>query len=301
MLLASRTGVCRLGDRAGSLGRNNISHQKRMIKSMTCCGFHTVGQTTESAKRSGLFSPFCKGEALVDVAGCARNNLVLQYIPSEDFSNLLPHMQVRDVDAKEVLHQAGEPIRFMYFPVSALMSMLMPTSDGSTVELAMVGREGFTGVSTLLNGVTPREHGALTKVMTVIPGTVVWIKSDAFMTVADSSLSVARSLRRYLSLLFMEMALSVTCNRLHSLEQRCARWLLTAMDKSDTSEIPITQEVLAGILGVYRQSIVQVLNDFEAAGFVRRGRGFIQVETREWLVAIVCECYHIGRKWKLER
>jgi len=257
---------------------------------------NNVGQTTESPKRSGLFSPFCKGETLVDVARCARNNLVLQYIPPEDFSKLLPHMQVMEVDVKEVLHQAGEPIRFIYFPISALMTMLMPTSDGSTVELTMVGREGFTGVSALLNGVNTPEHGALTKVMTVIPGTVVRMKSDTFMAAVDSSLSVARSLRRYLSLLFTELALSVTCNRLHSLEQRCARWLLTAMDKSDTSEIPITQEVLAGILGVYRQSIVQVLNDFEAAQLVQRGRGSIRVETRERLVAIACECYHAGRK-----
>ncbi|WHZ27870.1 MAG: hypothetical protein OJF51_002667 [Nitrospira sp.] len=237
----------------------------------------------------------------MDVARYARNNSVLQYIPLDDFSKLIPHMQIREVDAKEVLHQAGEPVRFIYFPITALMSMLMPTSDGSTVELTMVGREGFTGMSALLNNVATREHGALTKVMTVIPGSVVRMKSEAFITAADSSLSVARSLHRYLSLLFIELALSVTCNRLHSLEQRCARWLLTAMDKSGTTEIPVTQEMLAGILGVYRQSIVQVLNDFETAGLIQRGRGAIRVETRERLVAIVCECYLIGRKRTLGR
>lgn len=237
----------------------------------------------------------------MDVARYARNNLVLQYIPLEDFSKLLPYMQVRKVDAKEVLHQAGEPMRFMYFPISALMSMLMPTSDGSTVELAMVGREGFTDMGVLLNSVTNREYGALTKVMTVIPGTVVRMKSDAFISVADSSLPVARSLRRYLSRVFIELALSVTCNRLHSLEQRCARWLLTAMDKSDTSEIPVTQEMLAGSLGVYRQSIGQVLSDFETTGLVQRGRGHIRVEARERLVTIVCECYYAGKKRTLGR
>ncbi len=233
---------------------------------------------------------------MADVAENARNNLVLQYIPFEDFSKLVPHMQVMEVDAKEVLQHAGEPIRFIYFPLSALMSMLMATSNGSTVELATVGREGFTGISVLLNDGRTREHGALTKVITVIPGTVIQMKSDAFITAADTSLSVARSLRRYLSLLFSELALSVTCNRLHSLEQRCARWLLTAMDKSETSEMPVTQEMLAGILGVYRQSIVQVLSDFETAGLVQCGRGSIQMEARERLVAIACECYHAGRK-----
>ncbi len=232
----------------------------------------------------------------MDVVQNARDNLVLQYIPFEDFAKLVPHMQVRNVDAKEVLQHAGEPIRFIYFPITALMSMLMATSNGSTVELATVGREGFTGMSVLLNDERTREHGALTKVMTVIPGTVVQMKSDSFITAADTSLSVARSLRRYLSLLFSELALSVMCNRLHSLEQRCARWLLTVMDKSETSEMPVTQEMLAGILGVYRQSIVQVLSDFEMAGLVQCGRGSIRLEAPEHLVAIACECYHAGRK-----
>lgn len=237
----------------------------------------------------------------MDVAKRAQNNLVLQCIPFEDFSKLVPHMQIREVDAKEVLHQAGEPIRFIYFPISALMSMLMATSGGSTVELATVGREGFTGMSILLNSGRTREHGALTKVMTVIPGTVIQMKSEAFIAAADSSLSVTHCVRRYQSLLFIELALSVTCNRLHSLEQRCARWLLTAMDKSDTSEMTVTQEMLAGILGVYRQSIVQVLSDFEAAGLVQCGRGSIRMEARERLMANVCECYHAGRKRMLGR
>lgn len=153
----------------------------------------------------------------MDVERYARTNLVLQYIPLEDFSKLIPHMLVREVEAKEVLHHAGEPIQFIYFPISALMSMLMPTSDGSTVELSMVGREGFTGMSALLNSVTTREHGALTKVVTVIPGTVVRMKSDVFMAAADSNLSVARALRRYLSLLFIELALS-------SRAIDCIRW-----------------------------------------------------------------------------
>lgn len=236
------------------------------------------------------------GDLLVDIARHARNNSVLRDIPFEDFVTLIPHMQIMEVDAKEVLHQAGEAIRFMYFPISALMTMLMPTSDGSTVELSLVGREGFTGVSALLNGVSTREHGALTKVMTIIPGTVVRMKSEAVKTVADSYPAVARSLHRYLSLLFTELALAVTCNRLHSLEQRCARWLLTAMDKSDTSEIPVTQETMASMLGVYRQSIVQALNDFEAARLVQLERGSIRVETRERLIAIVCECYHAARR-----
>jgi hypothetical protein len=157
----------------------------------------------------------------------------------EDFHKLVPHMHVREVDAKEVRIDEGHDRHFW--------------DRGSDEKQCVYHDCRYESV-------------------------------------------VARSLRRYLSLLFSEMALSVTCNRLHSLEQRCARWLLTAMDKSDTSEMPVTQEMLAGILGVYRQSIVQVLSAFETAGVVLCSRGSIRMEARDRLVAIACECYQAGRK-----
>jgi len=223
-------------------------------------------------------------------------NFVLRDIAREELATLLPHMQTREVEAREVLHQAGEPIRYVYLPLSALMSMLMPTSDGATVELATVGREGLTGISALLDESSAREQGALAKVVTVVPGTVIRMKSDLLRNAMETHLTVARSIRRYLSQLVTDLALSVTCNRLHSLEQRCAKWLLTAMDKSGTSDIPVTQELLAGILGVYRQSVVQVVSDFEAAGLIRGGRGSIRLVSRERLTTMVCECYQISVK-----
>ncbi|ALA59670.1 Crp/Fnr family transcriptional regulator [Nitrospira moscoviensis] len=224
------------------------------------------------------------------------NNLVLNEVPTHDLSRLLPHMQIKEVDAKEILHQAGEPLHYIYFPTTALMSMLMPTSEGATVELATVGREGFTDISSVLNRAGAHENGALAKVVTVLPGTVIRMKSDAFEAAVASNLSVARCIRRYVSLLFTELALSVTCNRLHSLEQRCARWLLTAMDKSGTRTMPVTQEMLADILGVYRQSVVQVVSDFEAKGLIQGGRGSIKVESPPRLAAMVCECYFVSKK-----
>jgi CRP-like cAMP-binding protein len=203
----------------------------------------------------------------------ARNNTVLRAIPSDGFSRLLLHMKTLDVQAKDVLHHPGEPIDYICFPTTALVSMLMPTSDGETVELATVGREGFTGVSAILNGAKAREHGSLAKVVTVIPGTVVQIKADVFEAAVSASPELTRCIHRYLSHLFIDLALSVSCNRLHSLEQRCARWLLNAMDKSGVSDvIPITQETLAGMLGVYRQSVVQVLSELETKRVIQCGR-----------------------------
>lgn len=231
-----------------------------------------------------------------DVEQQARANLILKGVPIDDFNKFIEHMQLIEVEAKEILHQAGEPIRHIFFPITALMSILMPTSEGATVELATVGREGLTGTSMLLDGFPGRDHSALAKVITIIPGTVIMMKSDVFKIAADASASVARCLHGYLSLLFTELALAVTCNRLHSLEQRCARWLLAGVDKGATPEIPVTQEMLAGILGVSRQSIAQIISHFERTGMIRCGRGSIRLEKRDALMVCACECYTIAKK-----
>lgn len=230
-----------------------------------------------------------------DLKQLAQSNHVLKEVPISEFGRLIEHMQIMEVDAKEILHQAGEPIRHIFSPITALLSMLMPTSDGSTVELATVGREGLTGTSMLLSG-SGGDHMALARVITIVPGIVLRIESEIFKAAAESNLRVGRGLCRYWSLLFTELALSVTCNRLHSLERRCARWLLTGMDKSDTLEIPVTQEMLAGILGASRQSIAQIISYFEMRGMIRCGRGFIRLEMRKALMESACECYTLLRK-----
>lgn len=226
-----------------------------------------------------------------------RKNAVLNSVPSRDLQRLLPHMQKTDIEARQVLYQEGAPVDQVYFPTTTLVSMLMPTAEGGTVELAMVGPEGFVGVGAILNGPKTREHGALAKAITLIPGTVIQLRSDVFQAAVDGNLELARCIRPYLGLLYTELSLSVSCNRLHSLEQRCARWLLTAMDKSaGMTEVPVTQEMLAAILGVYRQSIVQALNELEAKQVIRCGWGAIKVENRQRLSAMACECYYILKK-----
>ena len=130
----------------------------------------------------------------------------------------------------------------------------------------------------------------------MLPGHAVRLKSEVFEAAVHASLKVSRCIHQYLHSLFIDLALSVSCNRLHSLQQRCARWILTSVDKNGLSEIAVTQEMLADILGVHRQSIIQVLNEFEAKRLVQCERGSIQIKSTQGLAALVCECYHIGRK-----
>ena len=238
---------------------------------------------------------------MVEIEQHARKNAILSAIPREEFHRLLRQMRTVKVEAKQVVYQEGQPIDQIYFPTTALMSMLMPTAEGETVELAMVGREGIVGVSALLNSSKSRDCGTLAKVITLIPGNAVQIKSVVFESAMEKSLHISRCLRSYWGFLFTELSLSVSCNRLHSLEQRFARWLLTAMDKSGgVQEVLVTQEMLAAILGVVRQSIFQILNDFESKHIIKCGWGTIKVESRQRLAAAACECYGILKK-RLER
>lgn len=231
----------------------------------------------------------------------ARKNAILGALPREEFYRLLRQMQTVEVEAKQVIYQEGQLVDQIYFPTTALMSMLMPTAEGETVELSMVGREGIVGVSALLNSARTREYGTLAKVITLIPGNAVQIKTEVFESAMEKSLHISRCLRSYWGFLFTELSLSVSCNRLHSLEQRCARWLLTAMDKSGgLQDVLVTQEMLAAILGVVRQSIFQVLNDFESKQIIKCGWGTIKVESRQRLASTSCECYAILKK-RLER
>ncbi len=229
-----------------------------------------------------------------------RKNAVLKALPREELRRLLPFMDKVDLGLREFLFRQGEAIEHLYFPTSAVVSLLLPTSDGETVELATIGSEGFTGITAILHPSRARECGALAHVVSLIPGQAIQVRADAFEAAMDKSLELTRCIRRYISVLLGELALSVSCNRLHSLEQRCARWLLTCIDKGRAVEVRVTQEMLASILGVYRQSVIQVLNALEAKRVIQCRRGTIKVQSRQRLASLVCECYAVG-KHRLEK
>lgn len=226
----------------------------------------------------------------------ARRNGILKSCPRDQFLRLLPHLQQVEVEPKEVLYRQGEPIDLIYFPTTAVLSVLMPTSNGDTVELATIGNEGFTGVTALLNPSTVRKYGSLANAITLIPGRAIRLKADVFQAAMDESGKLAQGVRTYLGALLTGLALSVSCNRLHTLNQRCARWLLTVVEKGRRLEVMVTQEMLASALGVYRQSVIQILNDFERKRVIERNRGSITVQSQQRLAAMACECYHIAKR-----
>jgi CRP-like cAMP-binding protein len=140
------------------------------------------------------------------------------------------------------------------------------------------------------------QQGALVKVSTLIPGLIIRMRVDAFEAAVERSNEVNRCVLRYLNVLFTQLVLSASCNRLHSLEQRCARWLLACKDRSQSDEVAVTQELLAEMLGVRRQSVDHVLGELETKQMIECLRGSIRLNDPTELISVACECYHVAKE-----
>jgi CRP-like cAMP-binding protein len=227
----------------------------------------------------------------------ALQNRLLGAIPRSELERLLPHMERLILVPRQILYRQGTPVEYVYFPVTGVLSMIASTLEGDTVEVAAVGREGFTEVTAVLSSPTMRGHqGTPMMVVTQIPGSVLRLKLEVFEAALERNMELNRCVRRYLSVLFTQLVLSVSCNRLHSLEQRCARWLMSCMDRSEYEEIAVTQALLAEMLGVRRQSVDNVLGELESKRMIECLRGSIRINDSKQLSAAACECYRLAKE-----
>lgn len=225
-----------------------------------------------------------------------KRNRLLNAIPKSELPQLLPDMERIALYPRQVLYRQGAQLEFVHFPLDGVLSMIATTQEGETVEVATVGNEGVIGVIPILSGPKMREQGTLVKVSTLFPGSVIRMKADAFEAAMDRNIEVNRCVMRYLNVLFTQLVLSVSCNRLHSLEQRCARWLLSCMDRSQYDEVAVTQELLAEMLGVRRQSVDHVLGELETKQMIECLRGSIKINDPRRLASVACECYHLAKE-----
>jgi len=221
----------------------------------------------------------------------------LQAIPRAELHQVLPLMERVTVFPRQVLDRPGTQTEFVHFPLDSVLSLIASTQEGETVEVATVGNEGATGMIAMLSGSRMRaQQGALVKVSTLVPGSVIRIRVDAFEAAVERSSDVNRCVLRYLNVLFTQLVLSASCNRLHSLEQRCARWLLTSRDRSQSDDVAVTQELLAEMLGVRRQSVDHVLGELESKHMIECLRGSIRLNDAAQLASVSCECYHVAKE-----
>jgi CRP-like cAMP-binding protein len=222
-----------------------------------------------------------------------RSNRLLKGLPEEDFERLNGQLRHRDAPQKERLAESGAPISEVHFPVDAVVSILTRMDDGSSVEIATIGNEGVVGLTVAWggDGMNPREFATVQ-----VPGEIVSVNADLFRQEVKRQGTLASLVERYTLAYFSQVSQQVACNGLHSVEQRCARWILLTHDRVGTDEFPMTHEFLAQMLGVRRASVTVTAGILQRAGFVEFGRGRVTVVDRTGLEGAACECYAVTRE-----
>lgn len=222
-----------------------------------------------------------------------RANRLLNALPKEDYQRLHEHLRPHGVQQKQDMGEAGQRIAEVHFPVDAVVSILTRMNEGPSVEIATIGNEGVVGLTVAWgsDAMNPREVATVQA-----PGEVVSMDAGTFRAELHRQGALASLIERYTLAFFSQVSQQVACNGLHSVEQRCARWLLLTHDRVGTDEFPMTHEFLAQMLGVRRASVTVTAGILQRAGFVEFSRGRVEVVDRAGLEGAACECYAVTRE-----
>jgi CRP-like cAMP-binding protein len=214
-------------------------------------------------------------------------NHLLRALPAADLEALGPHLEIVELVRESVLVEAGSPLTHVFLPHSGAISMLVGLSEGETVEVATVGRGSVFGAAAALD-----DGISLTDAVVVLPGTASVLAIADFRAAADRSAAFRILLARHEQALFAQAQQSAACNVAHSVEARLSRWLLRAGDLCDEQSLPLTQELMAQMIGVQRNAISIAAHALQRAGIIRYSRGHIEITNLEALKETSCECYH---------
>ncbi len=218
-------------------------------------------------------------------------NHLLAALPADDFARLVAHLEGVPMPLGEALYEPGSQLRHAYFPTTAIVSLHYVTESGASAETAGVGNEGVVGVSLFMGGDTTCSSA-------VVQTAGYGYRLDRHVLKAEFERAGAlqRLLLRYAQALMTQMAQTAVCNRHHSLEQQLCRWLLLTLDRLPTRELTMTQELVAGMLGVRREGVTEAAGKLQRAGLISYRRGHISVIDRKGLEAQTCECYGVVKK-----
>ncbi len=215
-------------------------------------------------------------------------NRILAAVPQEDFDRFFASLQPVSLPLKHLLYRVGDPLDSVYFIEEGVGSVLTSMANGSTIEVGMVGREGIVGVAALLGG-----EASAQQVVVQVSGTALKMPAAKCQEAFDQSPAFRAAVLRYTQSFLDLGAQTAACNRLHSIEQRCARWFLMARDRMDDDVMPMTHEFLASMLGVRRAGITETTGELQRSGLIRNHRGEVTIVDRPGLEAAACECYGI--------
>jgi len=218
-------------------------------------------------------------------------NLLLAALPKPELQRWLPDLELVDMSLGQVLYESGGDISYVYFPTTAIVSLLYVLENGSSAEIAVVGNEGIVGISLFMGGESTSSRAVIQSA-----GCGFRLRAQALKNEFNRSGPVSHLLLRYTQALITQMSQTAVCNRHHSLDQQLCRWLLLSLDRLEGSELVMTQELIANMLGVRREGVTEGALKLQKAGLITYARGRIQVVDRKGLEQRTCECYEVVKK-----
>ncbi|MDQ3185020.1 MAG: Crp/Fnr family transcriptional regulator [Pseudomonadota bacterium] len=220
-----------------------------------------------------------------------RQNHLLAALPAIEFERLKPHLELIHMPLGDVLCEFGGRLHYVYFPTSAIVSLHYILENGASSEIAGVGNEGMLGISLFMGGDT-----TLSRATVQTAGYGYRLKAPLMLQEFSQAGPIQRLLLRYTQALIMQISQTAVCNRHHTIEQQLCRWLLLTLDRLNSQELTMTQELIASMLGVRREGITEAAGRLQNAGIIRYRRGHIMVLDRAGLETHVCECYNVVKK-----
>jgi CRP-like cAMP-binding protein len=220
-----------------------------------------------------------------------RANLLLAALPHDEWARWEPRLELVDLPLGKVLYESGSRLSHVYFPTSAIVSLLYVLADGGSAEIAVAGFEGLVGISLFMGGGSTPSRAVVQSA-----GLGFRLSADALHHEFERAGPVTHLLLRYTQALITQMAQTAVCNRHHSLDQQLCRWLLLSLDRLKGNELRMTQELIGNMLGVRREGVTEAAGKLQAAGLIRYARGRITVLERSGLEARTCECYAVVKR-----
>jgi CRP-like cAMP-binding protein len=220
-----------------------------------------------------------------------KKNRLLAALPEDEWQRWLPELELVEMPLGEVLYESGGTLSHVYFPTTAIVSLLYVMENGASAEIAVVGNEGLVGVSLFMGGESTPSRAVVQSA-----GQGIRLEAQSMKNEFNRAGPALHLLLRYTQALITQMAQTAVCNRHHSVDQQLCRWLLLSLDRLEGDELVMTQELIANMLGVRREGVTEAALSLQQAGLIRYARGHITVLGRAGLEKRTCECYAVVKK-----
>ncbi len=234
-----------------------------------------------------------------DGDGRGITNLILLALPRPEFAKIFPELELVRLKLHQVMHETGDVIRSAYFMNDGMGSVLTVQPDGKSVEVGLIGKEGFVGLPIVFGFKT-----SALRVVTQADGTAYRIDVPTLLRLLVQCPELEKQIQRFAMILAMQSTQVAACNRLHRVEERLARWLMMSQDRIDTKIMPLTQEFLGQMLGTRRASVSLAAGTLQKAGLINYTRGNVTILDRARLAKTACDCYQVieqqRKSWRRE-